>query len=102
MGVFFGAAMASAEASRHGDGPPAALFGGIFVGIGLVLVLIFSTLSFLIFKVGRNLSRYQSHTFCMVVAGIICLWIPLGTILGIFTLIVLSRDSVKAIFNGGF
>jgi hypothetical protein len=31
---------------------------------------------------------------------LICLWMPLGTVLGVFTIIVLTRESVKAIFNG--
>jgi len=36
----------------------------------------------------------------MVIAGLSCLNMPLGTVLGIFTLIVLSRESVKVLFKG--
>ena len=32
-------------------------------------------------------------------AGVECLFMPVGTVLGVFTIIVLVRDSVKAIFN---
>jgi hypothetical protein len=35
----------------------------------------------------------------MVIAGINCLSFPFGTALGIFTLIVLSRESVQALYK---
>jgi hypothetical protein len=95
MGLFFGAAAVSASGEA-----PAALFGGIFVIFGGIFVLVFATLGFLIFKAGRNLSKREGYTFAFVIACVICLWIPLGTILGVFTIIVLTRDSVKALFNG--
>jgi len=34
----------------------------------------------------------------MIVAGITCLSVPIGTVLGVFTLLVLSRPSVKQMF----
>jgi hypothetical protein len=44
--------------------------------------------------------RAQKHRgFCFVVAGVNCLHIPIGTVLGIFTIIVLARDSVRAAFQ---
>jgi hypothetical protein len=99
MGLFFGAAMMSADFPNN-QGPPPALFGGIFVIVGGMLVVIFTTLGILILKTGRNLAKKQNYTFSFVIACLICLWMPLGTILGVFTIIVLMRDSVKAIFNG--
>jgi len=40
--------------------------------------------------------RARKHrTFSLVVAGINCIHIPLGTVLGVFTIIVLIRDSVR-------
>lgn len=97
MGVLFGVVLFSAQ--RPGE-PPAALFGGIFVIIGGVILTIFLTLGILIFKTGRNLSKKTSYTFCFVIACLICLWIPFGTVLGVFTIITLNRDSVRALFNG--
>ena len=98
LGVFFGVAL-SAEPHRANE-PPPALFGGFFVVFGLIFAAIFGTLGGLILLAGRNLSKRKSYTFCFVVACLICLWMPLGTILGVFTIIVLTRDSVKAIFEG--
>jgi len=43
----------------------------------------------------------KGRTFSMVVAGFNCLHIPLGTVLGVFTIIVLLRDSVRELYEDG-
>jgi hypothetical protein len=90
----------SADIPRKANEPPPELLGGIFVGFGIVLMLVFFALAFLAFWAGRSLGQHKNYTFCFVIAALVCLSMPLGTILGIFTIIVLMRDSVKAIFNG--
>jgi len=40
-------------------------------------------------------------TYCLVVAGVECILVPFGTVLGVLTLIVLSKESVKTIFENG-
>jgi uncharacterized membrane protein HdeD (DUF308 family) len=45
------------------------------------------------------LRKHTNRTFSMVVAGFNCLYIPLGTVLGVFTFIVLGRDSVVALYQ---
>ena len=37
--------------------------------------------------------------YCLVMAGIECLFMPFGTVLGVFTIIVLMRESVKEMFK---
>ena len=49
---------------------------------------------------GRCIQQRKHRIFSMVVAGINLLSIPFGTILGVFTLIVLSRESVKGFYEG--
>jgi len=52
------------------------------------------------FLAGRSLAERKRHLFCLVMAGInaaICT--PFGTVLGIFTIIVLLRPSVKQAFG---
>ncbi len=73
--------------------------GWIFVIVGSVLILLGLTLSVCIILAGRNLATHRGHTFCLVVAGFQCLWVPFGTILGVFTLVVLSRSSVRVLFG---
>jgi hypothetical protein len=50
---------------------------------------------------GWCLCARKCRTFSMVVAGINCLHIPLGTVLGVFTIVVLIRDSVRELYEAG-
>lgn len=47
---------------------------------------------------GIYLRAKKHRTFCIVVAALNCLEMPFGTILGIFTLVVLARASVREAF----
>jgi hypothetical protein len=85
-----------------GQGNPPPKFMGVFFGIfGAGLVLIAWTIAGLVFYAGRSLALRKRHAFCMVIAALQCLWIPFGTVLGVFTLIVLMRPSVQALFQPG-
>ena len=48
---------------------------------------------------GRSLARHRHYTFCLVMAGVLCIFMPFGTVLGVFTIIVLMRPSVKGLFS---
>lgn len=79
---------------------PGMLFGGAFMLIGGTIIFIGWTLAACVAVAGRSLGQRKRHTFCLVVAGIeAVLCVPLGTILGVFTIIVLLRPSVKALFG---
>ena len=80
-------------------GPPTLLFGLMFTIIPAIIILMGWAMAGLIFYAGRCLARRTHYTFCLVVAGIACLNMPLGTILGVFTIIVLVRPSVHAMFQ---
>ena len=44
--------------------------------------------------------RVRRHrTFSIIVGGINCLHMPLGTMLGVFTIVVLMRDSVRELYE---
>lgn len=49
---------------------------------------------------GFSLLKRKRRTFSLVVAGINCVHMPLGTVLGVFTIIVLLRDSVRVLYEG--
>ncbi len=51
-----------------------------------------------VFAVAGFLEQRRHYLFCMTVAGLLCLLVPLGTVLGVFTIIVLSRTSVNDAF----
>lgn len=73
--------------------------GVIFIVFGLVGAAFAWVLAVLLAVTGRKLSQQRGHTFCFVIAILECLWMPLGTILGVFTLVVLTRPGVKALFE---
>lgn len=79
--------------------PPPALFGGIFLGIGLAIMLGMWLFAGLMAAAGRCLAQRRHHLFCLVVAAVECLIPPYGTVLGVFTIIVLSRPAVLALFT---
>jgi ABC-type branched-subunit amino acid transport system permease subunit len=91
-------------AARHGtpkpgeDLPPEFL-GWIFAVVGSVLSLLGIAMAICILIAGRCLSRRKCYSFALVTACIECLFIPFGTILGVFTIIALWRESVKALFS---
>jgi hypothetical protein len=83
-----------------GEAPPE-LFGALFIGFGTVFTIVGETIAALNFVAGRSIARRQRRTFCMVMAGLDCLHMPLGTVLGVCGLIVLSRPGVRTEFDGG-
>lgn len=86
-------------AGMHGDQPPA-LFGWFFVVIGGLFFVMGQCLAVCMIIAGRSISRRGNYSFVFVVACLECLLVPFGTILGVFTIITLSRESVKALFSG--
>src|SRR5881396_2602774 len=91
-------------AARHGTPKPGEelppeFLGWIFIVVGLLLFLLGIAMAICILIAGRCLSRRKHYTFALVMACIECLFIPFGTILGVFTIIALSRESVKELFT---
>jgi hypothetical protein len=81
--------------------PPPAILGLIFIVLGALFFLVGVVMAICILVAGRSLARQRRYWFAFVVACIECLFIPFGTILGVFTIIVLSRESVKELFSPG-
>ena len=48
---------------------------------------------------GWFLLKKKRHTFCVVMGGVECIFMPFGTVLGVFTIITLMKPSVKALFG---
>jgi hypothetical protein len=91
-------------AARHGtakpgeDLPPEFL-GWIFAVLGALLFLIGIAMAICILIAGRSLALRKRYSFAFVMACIECLFIPFGTILGVFTIVALSREPVKTLFS---
>ncbi len=69
-----------------------------FIVLGLLLAVI-STVHLAV--VGMKLRQRRWWTFCYLTGWGECIMFPFGTILGIFTIVVLSRPSVKRLFGVG-
>ena len=67
----------------------------VATGVWLVAAVILNILS------GFFLRRRKHRMFSLVVAGMNCLHFPLGTVLGVFTFVVLDRESVKELYEAG-
>ncbi|HVE42231.1 MAG TPA: hypothetical protein VNM14_20270 [Planctomycetota bacterium] len=98
MGIAMIVAPDSFFKEAHGKGPPPAM-GWMVLCMGSFAVLFGWTLAGLMFAAGRCIRRRRRHVFCLVVACFSCLFMPFGTILGVFSLIVLNRPSVKLLFS---
>jgi len=91
-------------AARHGTPKPGEelppeFLGWIFIVLGALFFLAGVTMAICILIAGRSLSLCKRYSFALVMACIECLFMPFGTILGVFTIVVLSRESVKALFS---
>ena len=71
----------------------------IFLGIGVAFLVLGLGVTLLTYLVGRYLRDRRHRTFCLVMAGLSCLQIPWGTAIGICTISVLNRPSVKVLFE---
>lgn len=82
--------------------PNRALTGGIFVLVAGGLIGMFWAVSAALIYAGRCLRRRVKPTLVFVVAIIQCVFFqPLGLVLGILTILVLTRPAVKAAFQAG-
>lgn len=79
--------------------PPPEFIGWMFVAVGSCAVLLGWTTGILTILSGRGLARRRGRTFSIVMAAINCISFPIGTTLGVFTLIVLLRRSVIALYE---
>jgi hypothetical protein len=80
---------------------PPQFFGWLFIVLGGVFILLGWTVAAALAYAGRCLHRRRHRIYCLVVAGIACLFMPFGTVLGVFTLILLLKPSVIALFEAG-
>ena len=85
--------------TKGGEAAPMALVGMIFAVLAGGMVLLGWGLAVCIFLAGRYLAQRRHYMFCLVVAAICSMVFPYGMALGICTIIVLCRPSVKALFE---
>jgi len=77
------------------SGSPPDMIGWVFIGVASFIILIMQCNGICLICSGRSLAQQKRYMFSMIMACFLCLSFPFGTALGVFTLIVLNRESVK-------
>lgn len=96
--LLVGLGLVASVAAAPADALPGIFVGWLFVVIAAVMITLGMGFAACLVVAGRSLAERRRPTFCLVVAGIACLFMPVGTALGIFTILVLLRPSVRALF----
>lgn len=84
-----------------GEASDAEFVGTVFTVVGVLSLCLMWGLALATIAAGYFLRQRRAWVFCMAMAGLNCLSVPLGTILGVATIMVLTRPSVKAMFESG-
>ena len=81
-----------------GGPPPEILFKLMICGyaFGVIIILTASVLNLLS---GLFIRKRRHRMFSIIIGGLNCLQVPFGTLLGVFTILILSRDSVRKIYE---
>lgn len=95
--VSMGAALVSGGFA--GATGPTVLFGWFFVVIGLIAITLGWAYAICMFLAGQYLASHRNYTFCFVMAVISCMFAPIGTLLGVFAVVLLLRDPAKEAFG---
>ena len=80
-------------------GPPPEAFFSIFKWFYMFMALFFIIGGISNLLTGLWIRRRQHRWFSIVIAALNCFQVPFGTILGVFTLIVLMRPSVRELYE---
>jgi len=96
LGLFF--ILAPGKFGQGSQQRPA-FIGWFFVAFASLFILVGWTFAVLVLIVGRFIARRKHYTFCFVMGCVECVFMPFGTALGVFTILVLDRQSVKELFN---
>ena len=87
-----------APSPKQGE-PPPAIIGYIFMALGAVFFLLGQSFAICIFAGGRCICFRRHYWFVFIMACFECAFFPFGTVLGVFTIVVLSRPAVKEMFG---
>src|ERR1700722_7579544 len=85
---------------NNGVGPPKGFFE-VFIWFYIVMGTLFAIACVANILSGVFLLKRKFRMFSLVVAGLDCIQIPFGTALGVFTLIILLRASVRQSYPTG-
>ncbi|NJK92913.1 MAG: hypothetical protein HC904_14485 [Blastochloris sp.] len=83
--------------SSQGSFPP--MVGWLFVVMGSVFILMGQCIAAFSIFCGRCIKKRQ-HYLCILITGcILCALFPFGTVIGVFTIILLNKPEIKKLFE---
>jgi hypothetical protein len=91
--------VSGALADKGGPEPFGVLMGWFLVVFAAGWIVVGLATAACVLLAARYLKERTHYTFCTVIAGVCCVFMPFGTVLGVFSLIVLLRPSVKELFG---
>lgn len=97
--ITMGMLMLSGRMANPNGEPADRVFGGLFVAMGTMFLVVGLGISLCIALAGRYLSQRRRYMFCLVIAALCCAFFPFGTVLGVFTIVVLQKESVRQLFG---
>lgn len=93
--------LSTAEIHRpsHLHGPGPGDVADVMLVFGMFWMIVVVTMAVLLFMTAYNLRKQTRYNLIFVTSCIICLSIPFGTALGVFSIIVLRRPAVRQLFG---
>ena len=83
----------------HNQAQPPEFVGWMFIAIGSFSFIFIEGIALITAIAAHSLLKRRRRMLCLIAAGIACLSMPLGTVLGVFTIIVLVRPEAKTLFG---
>jgi hypothetical protein len=101
LGYFTLVAGAIGVGASGGGGRPgeAVAVVGVTAVIGIVVTAMMLALFIIHLLAAAGLKKRKRRTLIYIASGLMCTSVPLGTLLGIFTIMTLGRPGVKALFT---
>lgn len=100
--LFVGIALVTGKIPSNPKGQPMEqMMGWFFILMAGTFILIGWAYAISMLVAGYRLQVRRSYIYCIVMAALSCMNMPFGTVLGVFTIVVLQRPSVKALFGRG-
>jgi hypothetical protein len=97
--LLVGIGLVSGAFTDPGEPFPYPLIGWFFIIFASCWILLGLVFSSCLALAGRSLQQKRRYQFCLVMAGLACMFMPFGTVLGVFTIVTLMKGGVKDQFQ---
>lgn len=84
---------------QNPNNPPREFIGYLFAGIGLLFFIMGQIIAGLTIYSGKCIKNQVKHKFSFILSCILCVCIPFGTALGIYSIITLQKEEIKNLYN---